>query len=341
MSSATRVRVRHVIRETPTSCSFVLDADPTGLDYKPGQFVTVRIPSDQTGHVARSYSLSSSPHLDEPMKFTVKRTADGYASNWLCDNVAPGDELDLIPPAGIFTPHSFDHDLLLIAAGSGVTPVMSILKSALVAGTARVTLVYANVDPGSVIFSAELRELQARHAERLVVVHWLESVQGLPSAALLAGVLAPWVDREAFICGPAAFMEAARAALASLGVNHHAVHIEKFISLSTDPFDAPAPVAAAGSDEPAGTLEVLLDGTTHEFAWPKSSRLLDVLLEQGLDAPYSCREGACSACACIITEGEVDLAHNEVLDAADLEDGIILSCQAIATTDRVRVSFDE
>src|SRR5439155_10086266 len=133
---------------------------------------TLRVPSDKTGSVARCYSLASSPHIDDAPKVTVKRTVGGYASNWLCDNVSAGDRIDVLPPAGTFTPADLDTDFLLWAGGSGITPVMSILKSALCAGTGRVVLVYANRDERSVIFADELRSLTARHGGRLTVVHW-------------------------------------------------------------------------------------------------------------------------------------------------------------------------
>ncbi|MER7203961.1 FAD-binding oxidoreductase [Streptomyces sp. CB01635] len=168
-----RVRVAEVIRETADAVSLVLDAQ---LPYKPGQFVTVRLP----GGGARCYSLASSPHTGEPMKVTVKRVAGGVGSGWMCERVAPGDELEVLPPAGTFTPPDLDGDLLLVAGGSGITPVVSIAKSALAAGRGRVALLYANRDEESVIFREELRLLGVEFAGRLTVVHWLETLQGLP-----------------------------------------------------------------------------------------------------------------------------------------------------------------
>src|SRR6266571_747408 len=135
--------------------------------YLPGQFVTVRVPSDLTGSVARCYSLSSSPHAGDRPAITVKRTAGGYASNWIFDQVTAGSVLDLLPPAGTFSPRSLDGDFLLFAAGSGITPVMSILKSALCAGRGRVVLVYANRDERSVIFGGSLRGLVSEFPGRL------------------------------------------------------------------------------------------------------------------------------------------------------------------------------
>nr|MDT0525589.1 FAD-binding oxidoreductase [Streptomyces sp. DSM 41633] len=135
--------------------------------YRAGQFLTLRIPSEQTGSVARCYSLCSSPATDKHLAVTVKRTATGYASNWLCDNVHSGDELECLPPAGLFTPADLDANLLLIAGGSGITPMVSIAKTVLARGRGRIMLLYANRDAESVIFAAQLRDLVAEHSYRL------------------------------------------------------------------------------------------------------------------------------------------------------------------------------
>ena len=154
---------------------------PERLRYAPGQFLTLRVPSERTGSVARCYSLCSSPFTDDALTVTVKRTADGYASNWLCDHAHAGMRIHVLAPSGNFVPKTLDDDFLLMAAGSGITPIMSICKSALAEGSGQVTLLYANRDDRSVIFGDALRELSAKYPDRLTVVHWLESLQGLPS----------------------------------------------------------------------------------------------------------------------------------------------------------------
>jgi 3-ketosteroid 9alpha-monooxygenase subunit B len=333
-----RLRVAEVITEAGSACSLVLDVPPelAGVfAYRPGQFLTIRVPSDRDGSVARCYSLSSSPHVGDLPTITVKRTAGGYASNWIADNLAAGSVLDTLPPAGTFCPDSLDADFLLFAAGSGITPVMSILKSALGQGRGRVVLSYANRDERSVIFGADLRRLATAAGDRLAVAHWLDSVQGPPTAAGLAALARPYAGYEAFICGPDPYLAVVREALSQLGVPVCRVHTERFLSLAENPFEATA--------EPAGglaaTLEVTLDGEKRVLPWPPGSRMLDVLIEHGLDAPYSCRQGICGACACQLTGGQVDMAHNEVLEAADIEDGYILACQATALTESVSITY--
>ncbi len=337
-----KVRVVEVVRETAEAHTLVLE--PVGgerWDYRPGQFLTVRVPSDRDGGAARCYSLCSSPVRDDQLKVMVKRTHEGYASNWLCDHVDKGHELEVLPPAGTFVPRDLDTDFLLLAGGSGITPVLSILKTALHSGSGQIALIYANRDESSVIFRDELLSLVAEFPGRLAVVHWLESVQGLPTDAGLKALVAPYTGREAFICGPAPFMNLAARVMEEVGAPRERVHQEIFTSLAGDPF-AEVPVVLGGDGEDGETAELVveLDGDVTTHVWPAGAMLLDVLLASGVQAPFSCREGACSACACVVQEGTVELEHNEVLDKIDLEEGIILSCQARATSPVVKVTFD-
>jgi 3-ketosteroid 9alpha-monooxygenase subunit B len=331
-----QVPVAEVIRETDDACSLVLDVPPplaASFGYRPGQFVTVRVPSDRCGSVARCYSLSSSPFAGERPAITVKRTEGGFASNWILDRVAAGTVLDLLPPAGTFSPRSLDGDFLLFAAGSGITPVMSIIKSVLCAGRGRLVLVYANRDERSVIFGSLLRELTSSAAGRLVVVHWLDSLLGEPSVNAIEALARPYAGSEAFICGPDPFLALVRDALGRLGVR--GAHVERFLSLAENPFES----VPAADGNLAATLSVTLDGATTTLPWPAGTRMLDVLIDAGLDAPYSCRQGICGACACQLTGGEVDMAHNEVLEAEDIAGGYILACQSVPLTPEVGITY--
>jgi 3-ketosteroid 9alpha-monooxygenase subunit B len=335
-----RLRVAAVVAETDEARSLVFDVPPelaTVFDYQPGQFLTLRIPTDRDGSVARCYSLCSSPLTGDPLTVTVKQTAAGYASRWIAANVAPGTELDVLPPAGQFVPRSLDDDLLLLAAGSGITPAMSILKSVLAAGTGRAVLVYANRDERSVIFGPALRELARSAGSRLLVVHWLDGLQGLPSGPLLAPLIRPYSGYQIFASGPDPFLSAVREAAGAVGVAPRAVRVERFLSLQHNPFDAAAAPELAGV---AATLRVTLDGETRSLGWPAGIRMLDLLIEADLDPPFSCREGICGACACQLTGGKVEMANNEVLDDADLADGYILACQSVALTPEVSVSYE-
>jgi 3-ketosteroid 9alpha-monooxygenase subunit B len=335
-----RLRVAAVVAETDEACSLVFDlpADlASEFEYQPGQFLTVRIPSDRDGSVARCYSLCSSPMTGDPLTVTVKQTPDGYASRWIAANVTAGTELDVLPPAGMFVPRSLDDDILLLAAGSGITPAMSILKSVLAAGTGRVVLVYANRDERSVIFGSALRDIAASAGARLLVVHWLDVLQGLPSGRLLAPLIRPYATYQIFASGPDPFLSAVRQAAQAVGVAPRAVRVERFLSLQHNPFDAAGTPVLAGV--PA-TLRVTLDGETHSLGWPAGVRMLDLLIDADLDPPYSCREGICGACACQLTGGKVEMVSNEVLDDADLADGYVLACQSVALTPDVSVTYE-
>lgn len=326
------IPVAEVVVETSDAYSLVLDVPPELLPrfaYRPGQFVTVRVPHGATT-AARCYSMSSAPQTDQRLAITVKRVPDGCVSNWICDHAAPGAVLDIMPPAGGFTPDSLDDDLVLVAGGSGITPVLSILKAVLAGGRARAALVYANRDADSIIFADELRRAQASHGDRLEVHHWLDSTQGPPSAGPIRDILAGYTHREAFVCGPAPYQRLVSDVLRQLGVPDGRVHIEHF--------DAPEPVEDGTVDRVA-TAEVFLNGQTHKVAWPASRRLLDVLIDAGLNPPYSCRQGSCGACACRVVEGEVELVHNEVLEDEDFAEGYTLACQALPRTDRVEISY--
>ena len=328
--------VAKVVVETADARTLVLDVPPELTDWfthRPGQFVTLRVPMPD-GHVARCYSLCSAP--GDPPAITVKAT--GPASSWLVANVAPGTRLDVLPPAGMFTPRSADDDLLLVAAGSGITPVMSILRHVLARGTGHAALVYANRDPESVIFDADLRALERAHTDRLSVVHWLESERGLPDPASLRGLLAPHAARETYVCGPTAFMAAVDAALRGLPAPRGRVHVEKFVSLPEDPFEESAAVEGGTGEE--GTIEVELDGERRTVAWPPGARLLDVLVENGLRAPSSCRQGLCGACTTRLEAGEVSMVNNDVLEEEDLAEGYILACQALRVSPAVKITYD-
>ncbi|MBV8930752.1 MAG: ferredoxin--NADP reductase [Mycobacteriaceae bacterium] len=345
-SHVLELQVADVVAETDDARSLVFkvpdgaDIPPERLKYAPGQFLTLRIPSDRTGSVARCYSLCSSPFSDDALTVTVKRTADGYASNWLCDHAHPGMKLHVLAPSGVFVPPTLDADFLLLAGGSGITPMLSICKSALLEGAGKIVLVYANRDENSVIFGATLRELAAKYPDRLTVIHWLESVQGLPNAAAIAGLAAPYTGHDTYICGPGPFMDAAETALGNIGVPNERVHIEVFKSLDSDPFAAVV-IEEDESDEPPATAIVTLDGERHEFRWPRNAKLLDLLLDKGLDAPFSCREGHCGACAVLKKAGDIEMDVNDVLEQQDLDEGLILGCQARPRSDSVEVTYDE
>lgn len=339
------LEVLEVIAETTDAVSVVL-AVPDSLVHKfrylPGQFLTVRVPGPdaETSSVARCYSLSSSPHLDDQLVITVKRVPGGYASNWICDHLRTGDHLTVLSPSGKFVPRSLHQDLLLIGAGSGATPLMSIVKSTLIGGSGAIYFLYANRSSDDVIFAAELDEIMTEFPDRLTVHHHLDDRDGVMTREQLAPQLRSYGRCDVYLCGPDGFMTMVRGALAEAGVPSAHVHTEIFQSLAGDPFaDIVIPPITESPDD--ATVRVALGGTTHMLSWPRATPLLDVLLSKGLDAPYSCREGACSACACTVRSGDVRMRRNDTLVDADLAAGLTLACQAVPVSDDVEIEFDQ
>jgi 3-ketosteroid 9alpha-monooxygenase subunit B len=191
-----------------------------------------------------------------------------------------------------------------------------------------------------VIFADELRRL-ARDNSRLLVIHWLDSVQGHPTVAAMTELARPYKDHEPFVCGPDPYMKIVKESLGQLGVSSRRVHTERFLPLAENPFeDRPRDNTGPPDDDTRqATLEVTMDGQTRELTWPAGARMLDVLIDEGFDAPFSCREGNCGACACQLTAGEVKMANNEVLEDEDIADGYVLACQSVALTEKVTITY--
>lgn len=332
--------VSDVIQETRDAVTIRFDVpEDLKLSYvfRPGQFLTIAVPSELTGWVSRCYSLSSSPD-QHTLAITVKRTERGYASNWLFDNASPTQRLRVLPPGGLFSPRSAEADVLLCAAGSGITPAMSILRAVLESVTGRVALFYANRDTESIIFADELRRLGEAAGDRLSVEHWLEQERGLPDAGAFSEWAAPYRDREIFICGPAPFMRMVRDGSAAAGFDTFRIRTEEYRSLTGDPF---APIAEITEDSlsDAANVEVTLDDNLYTLAWPGSHTLVDVMAAAGIDVPYACREGKCGACTCRLAEGTVDLGRTDALEPEDIADGFILACQAHPTGKQLKIEF--
>lgn len=335
--------VQSVIDETEDARSLVFEIPPELAEayrYSPGQFLTLRLPWEGK-HLLRCYSMSSTPELDSAPRVTIKRVQDGRGSNWICDNVKPGDTLEVMQPSGVFVPKSYDGNFVLFAGGSGVTPVFSILRAVLENGKGRIRLIYANRDEASVIFKEYLKSLTAKHPDRLEVIHLLDSVQGIPSTELLARLAEPLVQGQAFICGPGPYMDAAEAALGQIGMPRKRIHVERFISLPDE--EARDAAAAAAHDQPASVdkaaVTIELDGQVHEITCDGNETLLEAAEKAGLELPYSCQAGMCASCMCEVTEGEVKLLVNDVLDERDLSQSLTLTCQAVPLTDKVRIRY--
>ncbi|WP_416311573.1 2Fe-2S iron-sulfur cluster-binding protein [Pseudomonas sp. W03] len=340
-----RLEVADVIEETADARSLVLrvPAELAGrFKYRAGQFLSFRVALDGKT-LTRCYSMSSTPGLDETLRVTVKRVAGGRVSNWMNERVRPGDELDVLPPAGHFHLGEVTRDLLLFGGGSGITPVFSILREALAHRDCRIRLVYANRDTDSVIFRDALRRLVSEHGERLQVIHVLDNLQGFLAASDVRHLLRGWEEAECFICGPGPFMDTVESTLLREGVDSAHIHVERFVS----PPDPDAQEAAseearsAAVESGAESLVVALDGAEHQVACIPGETLLESCRRAGLAPPASCEEGFCGACMCKVEQGEVLLPRNDVLSAAEIAEGWTLACQGRAGSREVRVRFPD
>jgi len=326
----TRLRIASRQAETADSCSFTLQvpaAQRARFTAQPGQFLTLKVPGAEPA-LLRCYSLSQRPQADGALRITIKRVPGGRASNWLLDNLQAGDCIEALPPAGVFVSRNLDDDLLLLGAGSGITPLMAILQAALVEGSGRVCLFYASRDAASLIFAEELAELAVRYPERLQLRIWLDAEQGVPSGRAIAERIAGWSAADAFICGPQPFIDAAGAALGALGVDAR-IHLERFA--------AAAPTAAAGGRR--SRLRVALDGRRHELDVPRGEVLLEAMEHAGLRPPSACRSGVCAACKCRVVEGSVSMRSNQVLSESEVRQGWALACQAEPRSAELQVEY--
>ena len=345
--------VLDVVEETADTRTFVMDVPESLADlyhYEPGQFCTVRanIGGDD---VMRCYSMSSAPAIDDRLAVTVKRVPGGVMSNWLHDHVAAGDELEMMPPAGVFCEHPGDDGpIVAFCGGSGVTPVFSIVKQALHRGTRPVRLFYANRDEASVIFRAAIDELAAAHPDRLTVHHHLDAQTGYVSADDITSFLADAGagDAHVFICGPTPFMDLVEAGAAAAGVPADRIAIERFLNATIDlPGDADDEPADdelrnhPGADAGPTQLTITIKRKRHVLEHVPGDTVLDAARRASLNPPYSCEQGNCATCMALVTTGSVTMRVNNALTPDEVAEGWVLTCQSLPLGPEVAVEYDD
>lgn len=328
------LRVKDVVRETDDALSLVLDVPAehaAAFSYRAGQFLTLRVSVDGQEY-RRCYSMSSSPVLQQDLRVTVKRDGRGVVSNWLNDHAAPGDRLEVSPPDGRFVRPETDRELVAFAGGSGITPVFSLIQTALAGPAGRARLLYANRAAGSIIFENALAGLAGRHGERFSVTHHLDHDRGVLTAAgiteFLAGVDIAGADF--YICGPGPFMDTVEAALRAAGVPADRVHLERFSV-------APVPTENTAVTEQV-TIE--LDRQVVTVDYRPGHTLLQTARMAGLKAPSSCETGSCGTCIAQVTEGSARLLNNDVLDEDEIAEGLVVTCQALPTSRTIRCVYE-
>ena len=332
----------------------------SGFNFKAGQFLTLRATIDGND-VRRSYSISSSQNAyaqNGTLEVGIRPVQGGVFSNWAASKLKVGDVLRVMPADGRFIvqrPRAIHR--VGFAAGSGITPILSILASTLEEQTeSKFILVYGNRRMDSVMFNEALQDLKDRYPNRLTLIHVLSrQAQEVPllegrideaKVKEIVNSLLPAASMdEVFICGPEAMIEATEKALLEVGVPARNIRTERFTSptLEALPADTRKQVVLGHAPESKGdvSLTVVLDGKKHQMQMSTTDKILDVALAAGLDLPYSCKGGVCCTCRAKVMQGSVVMEKNFTLEKWEAEQGFVLSCQAKPTSKEVVMSFDE
>ncbi|TPE51913.1 2Fe-2S iron-sulfur cluster-binding protein [Amaricoccus solimangrovi] len=330
------------------------DEDAALFDFTQGQYLTFRRRFDED-ELRRSYSICAGKD-DGFLQVGIKRVDGGAFSTWANEELRAGATIEAMPPMGrFFTALDPDaaRNYLGFAGGSGITPVLSIIKTVLAAEPASTfTLVYANRQISSIMFREELDDLKNRYLGRLSIIHVLESeaqdidlFTGRVDAAKCGALFKSWIDLPsidtAFICGPEPMMLAIAGALKEHGLSEEQIKFELFAS--GQPGRAKKRVVSAEVSTSNSTeATVTLDGATRSFRMPKAGvSLLDAALEANIDAPYACKAGVCSTCRAKVLEGETEMAINHALEDYEVKQGYVLTCQCFPLSDKVVVSYDQ
>lgn len=362
MAKFHRLKVKEIVRETPDAVSvhFHLPEDLKDIfSYKHGQYVTVQAHINGVKH-RRAYSLCSSPVIGEDLAIGVKRVENGTVSTYINDDLREGDYLELFPPLGKFTiplDRNQQRNFILIAGGSGITPVFSIIKSILKEEPqSHIYLFYGNRNEKSIIFHQQLDELAQQH-RNFTITHIvdepLESWQGRTGIITKDVVLelldvcqgVNLEDAEYFVCGPTGMMEQVNSALKHLHVPKEKVHIEYF----TSPIplaegvgeEEEGPVAEPGADQKeVNKVTVVIYGEEREIELQDGETILEAALREDLDPPYACQMGICTTCKAKCHSGEIFMDEREGLTDEEIEEGYVLTCQSHPKTPGVKVEYE-
>lgn len=349
------LRVVDIVAETADANSIRFKVPAELRDrfaFKAGQHLTLRATIDGE-EVRRNYSLCTAP-ADADWMVTVKRIGGGLFSNWIGDRLKAGDTIDVMPPHGSFTtqlePGQARH-VVGIAGGSGITPVMSLIRTLLrEEPQSRFTLLYGNRDSSSVIFLEALAGLKDRYLDRFEIYHFLDQEEqdidlfnGMLNRERCVEAIAHLVPDAAevsdwFICGPGPMMDAAEGALLDRNIERERIHIERFTA--DRPSDSVTREIAQLQTEAEGvTLSVTLDGRTRRVPFT-AGNILDSARASGLPAPFACKAGVCATCRARVTHGKVEMAARYGLTDEEVAAGYVLTCQSVPVGDGVAVDYD-
>lgn len=350
----THLTVKNIIRETKEAISIVF-AQPADrkIVYKSGQFLTL-LATIQGKEVRRAYSLCSSPFVDEDLAVLVKRVEDGVLSNYLMDTLKVGDQVKVMEPAGHFTT-DYNKDrkrhLVMFAGGSGITPMMSHIKSTLTQEPdSVVSLIYCNRNEDSIIFKEDLTKKETQYEGRLHVIHILDEapmnwqgMSGLLNHDMLTRLferIPNWgIEKTTYLmCGPEGMMKNVESLLAEQKIPKEKIFKESFVIPTIDK-EQKKEQPAAPAEKQAHEVTVRYDGQEHKFVVQPNRTILETALDKGIDLPYSCQSGLCTACRGKAVSGKVKLDEEEGLSASERAEGYVLTCVGHPLTDDVVIEI--
>lgn len=340
--------VKEVIQETADAVSLVFEEpENEKVNYKPGQFLTL-IQTINNEEIRRAYSLSSCKILGENPTVTIKRVEGGLMSNHIGDTIKTGDQIDILDPMGNFTIDITEKEskhVFLFGGGSGITPLMSIAKTLLATQpNGKVSLVYANRDQNSIIFKNTLDQLVEKYGDRISITQFLENAPEswtghtgyFTEDALQQIITEDTADInnpnvEYMTCGPEPMMNIVMSTLNTLGISESRQHKESFVATKAD-------IDNSNSDEISDQqVKIILEGEEHSFLVPSDKSILEAGLDDGLDIPFSCQSGLCTACRAKCIEGDIDMNGVDTLSKEEKEEGYVLLCVSHPKTANVKV----
>lgn len=343
------LKVSEVKRESSDAVTLVFEKHPSFSQYLAGQFLTLR--ANIGGEdCRRAYSLCSSPALNEPPAITIKKVRGGKMSSWANAEVKPGMQLNLMPPLGnfIYQPNATKKRwFMLFAAGSGITPIFSILKTILQSEPqSYVSLLFGNRSEEDIIYRNELEEMRLRFPSKLKVVHtlsnpssnWFGEIGRIDEQKIMQLIedlkpVVPFEETQVYLCGPAEMMDSIEPVILSQGVKKDCLHREQF-SKKPEEFLITEP---SGNEE--SLVRIHLDGKWHEVKMSPKMSILDAALDFGLDMPYSCQSGLCTACRGKCLSGKVKMDESEGLSDQELDEGYVLTCVGHAMSPEVEIEM--
>ncbi len=343
--------IEHPIKDATTIAFDIPTHLSESFNYYPGQHLIIKFIINGK-EARRSYSLNSCPFKEEALQVTVKRVKKGLVSNFVGDHLKVGDELEVMIPQGRFyadVKKDAYKTYFLFAAGSGITPIISILKSVLIASPNSVAnFFYGNANQDTIIFKRELEELQEQYPERLQIVHtlsapkvWSSWEQWNGRKGRIDGEAVEWFitnhppiaqSTEYYICGPGAMNVSVRNTLIGLGIPKELVHIEQF---GGNVEEINTSIEAVDNSQ----LSAILNGQTHQLTIPKGKTILQILKKANANPPYSCESGVCATCVAKVTKGKAEMKACMALEEEEIEQGMVLTCQALPITEEISIVF--